>query len=203
MKTSGRESVHGYSTNGYSTKERYGLLSIALHWLMAGLLVAVYASMELHEALPGQEQAWKAWHYALGLGVLALVVVRLAVRLAGSRPRIHPQPPAWQRGLAASTHAALYLFMVAMPLLGWLALSGEGEAARLPLLGWPVPLLRGVGESLGEAGEELHEAIAVAGYWLIGLHTVAALVHHYLIRDDTLRRMLPRRWSRPSRVHIP
>lgn len=178
-----------------NTRERYGTVFIALHWIMALLLIAVYVTMELEEWLPGGEEAVKAWHYALGLGVLALVVVRLALRLAGSVPRIHPKPAAWQRVLAKVTHLALYLFMIAMPLLGWLTLSGEGGAVRLPGLGWSIPLLPGVDESLGETAEELHEAIAVLGYWLIGLHTIAALAHHYLIHDDTLQRMLPR-WLR-------
>ncbi|MCF7220362.1 cytochrome b [Marilutibacter chinensis] len=178
-----------------NTQERYGAVSILLHWAMALLLVAVYATMELEDVLPGGEGegAMEAWHYTLGLGVLVLVAVRLAMRLIGSTPLIHPQPPTWQRVLAKLTHLALYLFMIAMPLLGWLTLSGEHESARIPGPGWTIPLLPGVDESAGEAAEELHEVVAVLGYWLVGLHTVAALVHHYLIRDDTLRRMLPRR----------
>lgn len=179
------------ATRWLNTQERYGTASICLHWLMALLLVAVYATMELEEALPVGEEAMEAWHYALGLGVLLLVVVRLALRLASPVPHIHPRPAAWQRALAKLTHLALYLFMVAMPVLGWLALSGEGETVRLPGLGWPIPLIPGVDESFD--AEELHETLAAIGYWLIGLHTIAALAHHYLIRDDALLRILPRR----------
>lgn len=188
-------------TSWKNTTDRYGSLSIAMHWTMLALLVAVYATMELREFYPrgsDPREALKAWHYALGLGVLALVFVRLAIRLSGPSPGIHPQPPAWQRWLAAAVHIALYLFMLAMPLLGWLTLSGEhDELVRIPLLGWPLPLLPGVTEPIAEAAEELHEAIATLGYWLVGLHAAAALGHHYLIRDDTLRRMLPARPSHP------
>jgi cytochrome b561 len=186
-------SLPGPKLHWRNTHERYGTLSIALHWLMAALLVAVYASMQLHEMLPEQEEALKTWHYALGLGVLMLVAVRLVIRLAGPAPHVHPRPAAWQRMLASSMHAALYVFMVAMPVLGWLTLSGEAEITTLPLLGWRIPTLPGMDKSSAEAAEELHETIATFGYWLVGLHTVAALVHHYLIGDDTLRRMLPRR----------
>lgn len=172
---------------------RYGGLSIALHWLMVLLLASVYATKELEDAFPGGESVAEAWHYTLGLCVLALVALRLAARLIGHAPPIHPVPPAWQRALAGFVHVALYAFMIGMPLLGWMAFSGEGESARFPLLDRPIPGLPGVDKSLGESAEEWHEAVAIAGYWLIGLHTFAALVHHYLIRDDTLRRMLPRR----------
>lgn len=181
-----------------NTRDRYGRLSIAMHWIMLALLVAVYATMELHELVPRSEDALESWHYALGLGVLALVFVRLAIRLTGPGPRIHPEPPRWQRGLSAAMHLALYLFMLAMPLLGWVTLSGEhDELVRIPLLGWPLPLLAGVTEPMAEAAEELHEAIATLGYWLVGLHAAAALAHHYLVRDDTLLRMLPARPSHP------
>lgn len=183
-----------------NTRDRYGRLSIAMHWIMLALLGAVYATMELREFYPrgsDPREALKAWHYALGLGVLALVFARLAIRLSGPSPGIHPEPPPWQRWLAATVHIALYLFMFAMPLLGWLALSGEhDELVRIPLLGWPLPMLPGVTEPVAEAAEELHETIATLGYWLVGLHAAAALAHHYLIRDDTLLRMLPARSTR-------
>lgn len=186
-----------------NTADRYGTLSIGMHWLMLLLLIAVYACMELREIFPkgsDPREAMKAWHYALGLSVFALVFVRLAIRLTGPSPRIHPEPAAWQRGLAMTMHLMLYLFMVMMPLLGWLTLSGEGEVARIPLLGWPIPMLTGIDESLAETAEELHETIATIGYWLVGLHAAAALLHHYLIRDDTLLRILPSR-SRQTNIN--
>lgn len=149
------------------------------HWTMAMLLVAVYAAMEFDDAFSAGEEAVKARLYALGLCVLALVAVRTAVRTDGPVPPIHSQPPAWQRLLARLTRLALYLFVIAMSLLGWMAFSREGKTARLPGLGWAVPPPPGVDESLGETAEEPHVAVAVRGHWLIGLHTAAALVRHY------------------------
>lgn len=191
------------SARWLNTPERYGTAAISLHWLMALLLVGAYLTMEFEESLPGSEEAVEAWHYMFGLVVLVLVVLRLAIRMAGQPPQIRPQPVAWQRLAAKLTHAALYLFMIAMPVLGWLTLSGEGETAWLPGLGLRVPMLPGVAASLGETAEELHETIAVVGYWLIGLHTAAALFHHYLLHDDTLRRMLPDRSRVRSRLPLP
>lgn len=172
---------------------RYNDWLIRLHWLTLLLLVAVYASIELRELYPrgsDMRNALKQWHYVLGLGAFALVWVRLAVRLAIQVPAIVPAPPAWQKLAAAAMHLALYGFMVAMPLLGWLALSAAGTPPSF--LGMPMPALLAPDTALGKSLEEIHETVGVAGYWLIGLHACAGLLHHYLLRDNTLRRMLPR-----------
>jgi cytochrome b561 len=171
---------------------RYGTLAIGLHWLMFVLIAAVFALMELREIFPrgsDPREAMKSWHYALGLAVLLLALLRIALQATGVHPHISPEPPAWIRLSARLMHFALYLLMLGMPLLGWLLLSAEGEPVRL--LGWQLPALLAPSEALAEAFEELHEAGAVVGYFLIGFHAAAALFHHYRVRDDTLRRMLP------------
>jgi len=103
---------------------------------------------------------------------------------------IVPAVPVWQARSAAAMHLALYAFMIAMPLLGWLALSAAG---KLPsVFGVALPALIAPDASLEKSLEEIHETLGVAGYWLIGLHAAAALAHHYLLGDNTLRRMLLR-----------
>ncbi|HWQ39236.1 MAG TPA: cytochrome b [Burkholderiales bacterium] len=172
--------------------EHYGRLSIALHWLMLLLIVAVYVCIELREAFPkGSEprEALKTWHYMLGLSVFALVWVRLVLHFLGPIPGIEPPPPRWQVLASAVVHFLLYVFMIAMPLLGWLVLSAEGKP--VPLFGFELPPLAGENESLAHWAEEVHEAFGKVGYFLIGLHAAAALFHHYVLRDNTLRRMLP------------
>jgi len=176
-----------------NTSARYGSVVIALHWLMLLLLVAVYACMELRGFAPrgsALRADLKPLHYLLGLCVLALVVLRLAARLAaGSAPAIRPPPPAWQSRLALGLHWALYAFMLAMPLLGWLALSAGGKP--IVLFGLGIPALIAANAALADRIKDIHEALATVGYFLIGLHAAAALLHHYLYRDNTLRRMLP------------
>ena len=73
--------------------ERYGGLSIALHWLMLLMIAAVYACIELRGFYPkGSDirEGMKAWHFMLGLAVLALVIIRMIARVAGTTPRITP-----------------------------------------------------------------------------------------------------------------
>lgn len=170
--------------------ERYGKISIVLHWLTLALLVAVYACIELRGLYPkGSEprEAMKALHFMLGLTVFIVVWVRLAARLLGTTPAIVPPVPAWQRAVAVIVEFALYAFMIAMPLLGWLILSAEGDA--IPFFGLELPALTAPDKLFAERVEEIHETLGTVGYYLIGLHAAAALFHHYVQRDNTLRRM--------------
>ena len=176
---------------------RYSTASITLHWLMFLLIVAVYATIELRELFPkgsDPRNLLKTWHFMLGLSVLALVGLRIAVRCTRSTPPITPPPAVWQQKLATLAHLALYGLMLAMPLAGWVILSAEGK--DIPFFGLTLPPLVGVNEALAHDVEEIHEAVGEAGYWLIGLHAAAGLFHHYLLKDNTLLRMLP---GRPER----
>lgn len=176
-----------------NSAERYATTVVALHWLMLLLLIGVFASMELREAWPkGSEprEALKSLHYVLGLSVLLLVALRVGLRaLAGPAPGIVPAPGALERLAAAGMHLGLYLLMLVMPFVGWAILSAEGKPPAY--FGLPLPPLVGESEALAELLEEVHEVGATVGYVLVGLHAVAALLHHYWRRDNTLRRMLP------------
>lgn len=177
-----------------NTTNRYGNLSIALHWLMFLLLAGGYACIELRELYPrgsDPRNALKAWHFTLGLTVFTLVWVRLALRLFQVTPAINPPVPGWQRVLSKTVHFVLYAMMICMPVAGWLILSGEGKP--IPFYGINLPALMAPNEVLAESIEEIHKTAGQVGYFLIGLHAVASLYHHYVMRDNTLRRMLPAR----------
>lgn len=180
--------------NMKNTDERYGGLSIAMHWLMLLLLVAVYATILLRELYPkgsDPREALKAWHFMLGLSVFALVFLRIAIRWLGTTPPIVPAPAAWQRLAAIVVHLALYAFLIAMPLLGWMVLSSSGKP--IPFFGLDLPPIVAPDKEFSGRLKNLHETIATVGYYLVGLHALAALAHHYVIRDNTLLRMLPRK----------
>lgn len=180
--------------NWRNSTDRYGALSIGLHWFMLFLLAAVYACIELREFFPkGSEprEALKTWHTMLGLSVFLLVWLRLAVRMTGPVPRIEPEPPKWQKLSSGLMHFALYVLMIAMPLGGWLILSAAGKPVAF--FGLQLPALIGEDKTLAKLIEEIHETGGMVGYFLIGFHAAAALFHHYIVRDNTLRRMLPNR----------
>jgi cytochrome b561 len=173
---------------------RYGSFSIGIHWLMLLLFVAVYGTIELRELFEkgsDPREALKTWHFMLGMLVFALVWLRLAARLSGPTPAIVPEPPGLQQLSSKLLHLALYLLMIGMPLTGWLMLSAAGKP--IPFFGLELPALIGENKDLGKQIKEVHEFVGTTGYYLIGLHAVAALYHHYLRHDNTLTRMLPGR----------
>lgn len=183
-----------------NTKTRYSSGLIALHWLMLLLIGVAYATIELKGFWPkgsAIREGMKTFHFMIGLSVLLLVVLRIGLRLgSGSAPAIVPAPPAWQLKASAALHGVLYLFMIAMPIAGWLILSAEGKA--VPFWGLSLPALVGTDKGLAKSVKEVHEVVGNLGYALIGLHAVAALAHHYLMRDTTLARMMPARRSKPA-----
>jgi superoxide oxidase len=174
-----------------SLEQRYGWLTISLHWLMLVLFAAAYATMEFKSLFAkgtAPREAMAAWHYMIGLSVFALVWMRLVARLMDGNPAIEPPLPAWQSRLGTIMRWALYALMISMPLLGWLALNAKGTPVAL--LGYDVPVLIGKSQAAARVLKDIHEVVGRAGYLLIGLHVAAALFHHYGRRDNTMRRML-------------
>lgn len=93
--------------------------------------------------------------------------------------------------MAGVMHAMLYALMLGLPLLGWLYLSAAGKP--IPFFGFNLPALVAENKALAGSIKEIHQTVGTAGYFLIALHAAAALLHHYVIRDNTLQRMLPSR----------
>lgn len=178
-----------------SVRRHYPSSAIVLHWLMLLLIVAAYACILLRENYPrGSDlrEAFKTWHFMLGLSILGLTLLRGGLRVKVRKtPAITPDPPRWLHRVAIVAHIVIYAWMIAMPLAGWTILSAQGDP--IPFWGLNLPPLTGVSEQLAKQVEELHELGGTLGYFLLGLHAVAALFHHYFLRDDTMFRMLPPR----------
>jgi cytochrome b561 len=178
--------------NWHNTPFRYGSLSIGLHWLMLLLFIGVYGSIELRELFEkgsDPREMLKSWHFMLGILVFALVWLRIAARVSGPTPAITPEPEKIQQLAAKLLHLALYVLMIAMPISGYLLLSAAGKP--IPFFGLELPALIDTNKELAKQIKEVHEFVGSAGYFLIGAHFVAALYHHFIVRDNTMTRMLP------------
>jgi cytochrome b561 len=163
-----------------NTQARYGSLSIALHWLMLILLAVVYACIELRGIFPkdsAERDLMKSLHFMLGLSVFVLVWLRLILKVTHPTPRL--------------MHWALYALMIGLPLAGWVILSAAGKP--IPFFGLELPALVAPDTDLAKFVKGWHEWFGALGYWLIGLHALAGLYHHYVVRDNTLLRMLPQK----------
>lgn len=173
-----------------SQATRFNSIIIILHWLMFLLIVAVYAFMEFRGLFPkGSEprEFMKALHYMLGMLVFFLVLLRVIARCSTIVPNIIPEPKSLEKLFARFVHILLYVFMIGMPLLGWLMLNANGKT--VPFFGLQLPMLIAENKALGKLLHEVHEIGASLGYLLLGGHALAALFHHYIKKDNTLLRM--------------
>ena len=169
---------------------RYNRLTVAIHWLTVLLFICVYVSMEFRDIFErgtlGRD-LMKTSHYWFGISILLLLAVRLYARFSQPTPDIVPPQPHWQHVTAKLVHLAIYVFMLAMPVLGLLLLSAD--AVSLRFFSIELPALIAPDAAIAEWLEEIHELGATVGYYLIGAHAVAALFHHYVMKDNTLHRM--------------
>ncbi len=164
-----------------------------LHWLIALLVALGYLLMEQRGLFARGSPARAAMvqsHYWVGMTILLLAAWRLGLRSRASIPAISPAPAAWQAVPAKLTHVALYAFIVAQPLLGLATVWTDGKKVLLPFTNVALPALLAPNEALAHQLEDLHGTVGTIFYWVIGVHVLAALYHHYLRRDDTLKRML-------------
>ncbi|HEY5102707.1 MAG TPA: cytochrome b [Steroidobacteraceae bacterium] len=174
-----------------NTTARWGSVAQFLHWLIVALILAQVALALSAEKLHGMAKlAMLARHKSVGITILMLAVVRVLWRLAGPTPPLPTTLKPYERLLAHFTHIALYVLIFAMPLSGWIMTSARGFPASWFNL-FQLPDLVAKNRPLYEAMQETHEALA----WTLGavatLHLLAALKHHLVLKDDTLRRMLP------------
>lgn len=179
--------------------DRWGSTSQLLHWTIAVLVLLIGMVGLVMGELPRSPRWFWVYtaHKSLGLGVLALVLVRIGWRLYAGAPPPVPGTPRWQAWMASAVHVLLYAMVLAMPLSGWLYDSASG----LRPLRWfgqvEVPKLVAPDPALADAAHATHEWL----FWLLVLlvlaHAGAALYHHFVRHDATLARMLPRRRASP------
>jgi superoxide oxidase len=176
--------------NNTASTTKFNPALVLLHWFMLLLIATVYCLMEFRDIFPKNSdprELMKSLHFMLGISVLVLVILRLCVRNLTAIPAITPEPKPFEKILAKSMHVALYIFMIYMPIMGWLTVNAHGRA--VPFFGLELPMLIAENKDLGELLGEAHEIGSTIGYILIALHAAAGLYHHYKKKDNTLLRM--------------
>ncbi|WP_062536401.1 cytochrome b [Mizugakiibacter sediminis] len=181
------------ATLAAAARPRYAVPVRWLHWLGFILVALAYLFIELKGYVPKGtplREALKQYHFWAGLGVLLLLLPRVWARARHGTPPITPTPAGWMELLGRLTHLALYLFLLVQPLLGLVVLQLDGGSVNFPG-GLALPsFLAAPNHELAHDFEEIHETLGEIFYWVIGLHIAAALWHHFVSRDDTLKRML-------------
>ena len=170
--------------------ERYTRTAIALHWMIAALVLAMILLGQVMTEVPRQTPLRGAlfnFHKSLGLLVLGLVVVRLAWRVGHRPPPLPVEIPSWNRHLASLTHGSFYVLLLAQPLLGYVA-SVFGKygvkffGVELPAWGSDNPVVR-------EPFMAAHHLVADLLVGLIILHLAGVAWHRFGSRPELWRRM--------------
>lgn len=173
--------------------QRYTKTAMLLHWLTAVLIIAAFflglTMVDIHGITPTKLKYY-SWHKWLGVTVLGVAAIRLLWRKANTPPPPLASIPAWQHKVADGMHYLLYFFIFAVPISGYLYTYAAGvPVVYLGLFQLP---------ALIEPNAELKPILKTAHYVLtmtmaaaVVAHALAALKHHFVDRDVTLKRMLP------------
>jgi cytochrome b561 len=178
--------------------QRYTPTAIALHWLIAILIIGTFTLGLVMTDIPGltpTKLRYFSWHKWAGVTVLLLAVLRLLWRLVKRAPGYPATMPAWQQRAAHLLHALLYVLIFAVPLSGYFYSLAAGVPVvyfglfKLPVVIGPDPALKVVLKAV-------HYWLNMLMAGLVGLHVAAALKHLLVDRDGITQRMLPFSHSR-------
>lgn len=172
--------------------ERHAPLTQILHWLTAIIVVSAFllGPEDIDEIAAAAADPAVQIHQTLGIIVIFLTLLRLFV-MALARPRGEVSTPRWMKLAARSVQGGLYVLLLAAPATAVLGIWLSGEPVTLlggDLMASPF----GQSPTIADLLIDLHPALADALLWLAGLHASAALAHHYLLKDNVLRSMLPK-----------
>lgn len=186
--------VKSTTTDKTGAVEVYSGTARTLHWLTVALLAAQiplgFIMVRYGAATNFAEPTAKMYdvHKLVGLAILALVVARLVYRFAAGAPGPEPTIAPWQRVVSDITHWMLYAMLLAVPMLGWLAVSYYGPFEPF---GIKLPTLAAQNEANATFFFFAHMAAAVLLVLLISMHVGAALMHYFMHKDNVLGRMWP------------
>jgi cytochrome b561 len=177
-----------------NTKERYGVGAIGLHWIMAGLILILVALGLYMVRLPdvgfdAKKITSTIIHKEIGVLVFAFAGVRLVWRQLNPLPALADTLPEWQKVIAIVVHLCFYALMLALPVTGLVMSSAAGIPVTFLDL-FTIPDLVPPSQTLFEKLRELHDWLGYTMGVLICIHASAALRHHFILRDGSLRKML-------------
>jgi cytochrome b561 len=178
--------ISAAATSRYSRAARW------FHWSAFALVALAYLLINLRELYPkgsdGRTLSLQG-HFLAGLAVLLLVLPRLLHRARNAPPPIVPPLASWEATLSRVTHVLLYAFLLVQPALGLLTVFAAGRGITIPFTGLEIPSPMTGDRTFSHQLEDIHGWIGTMFYYVIGLHIVAAAWHHFVRRDNALRRM--------------
>ncbi|WP_413663349.1 cytochrome b [Microbulbifer sp. CNSA002] len=175
-----------------NSSSSYGWVAIALHWIMAPAIIGTFIlgwwMRQLSYYDPWYQRAPEI-HKGVGIILLVFLLFRLAWRFANPSPASNPQTPSWQKFAATATHGLIYLLLLAIMVSGYLISTADGRPIDVFGIVSIPATLQGIPNQEDIAGS-IHEILAWGLIGLVAAHVLAALKHHFIDRDGTLRRIL-------------
>ncbi len=178
-----------------------------LHWLIA-LVIAGMVGLGLYMTEVQGDLQYKLWLYQLhksfGVSLFALVLIRVIWRQVSPPPAMPADMPVWERRAAGAAHFGLYALMFALPLSGWARVSASPLSVPTEVFGLftlpHIPWLADLPSETKQAWEPVFQTTHWALAWLlvavVAIHAAAALRHAFILKDNVMQRMLPRRARR-------
>ncbi len=171
----------------------YSLISKCIHWITALIILGLLCIGLYMSSLDYSADKLKLYnlHKSFGLLVLMLACVRVVWHFIKKKPAPLKTHKKWESFLSHTAHGFLYFAIFALPLNGWL-MSSAGDFP-ITFFGIDVPYITTKNEALFQTSREIHERLAFILMLVIGLHAAGALKHHFIDRDETLKRMTSHR----------
>jgi cytochrome b561 len=194
-----------------STTTRYTKTAVILHWLIAIAIFSMFALGWFMEGLPKEGAKQMAYdvfnfgiytwqladaatprtfyfnlHKSIGVTILGLIIIRVLWRVTHRPPALLSSYKVWERKLATGVHHLLYLLMIALPVSGVIMAT----YSKYGIKWFGYPLIKGLDNNAArESFKEIHEFIGIVILVMLILHIAGALKHHFVDKDDTLKRM--------------
>ena len=187
-----------------SSPHRYGAVTQLFHWLTVVLVGTAYivspGGPEDRIYSPAFDFS-RQLHETLGILVFALVLLRILWRLFEPTPEPPSMAP-WMKYSAVAAHLGLYALLLAIPSTAIAGAWLEAHPITLFGIGTIGPMLPQA-HDLGQTIAYIHTILGNVIIWLAGFHAVAALFHHFILRDSVLTSMLPARMRLPAPAGAP
>lgn len=175
-----------------NTTQNYGAIAITMHWLVALAVIGLFALGWWMTGLSYYDDWYKQGpfiHKSLGMLLMFLMVARLVWKWVNVTPADEPNVPKWQNRIAHSVHHLLYVLLFALFASGYLISTADGRA--IEVFGWfSIPATISDIPQQEDIAGVVHWYVALTLMTLVAIHALAALKHHLIDRDRTLKKML-------------
>ena len=174
-----------------NTNRTWGSLTKAMHWIIVLLIINQWVIAERAEELKGLAKLQAlSWHKSFGMTILMLAIIRLVWRWMNPVPDLSNETRPWERMLAKVSHVLLYALLFAIPLTGWMMSSARNFPVSWFKL-FQFPDLVAPADQTFRLMQDVHPLLFSALVIVALLHVAGALKHHFIDRNDVLKRMLP------------